>query len=61
MSIALWAEVEALKRRVAQLEARSGTGDGDALFRLAERLTALEQPPQPRKAGRPRKTQEHPQ
>lgn len=60
MSIALWQEVETLKRRVAQLESRSGVDNGDVLYRLSERLTALEQRPEPRKAGRP-KTKEHPQ
>lgn len=61
MSIALWAEMEALKRRVAQLESRSSTDNGDVLYRLSERLTALEQHPAPRKRGRPAKTKEHPQ
>ena len=61
MSIALWAEMETLKRRVAQLERRNDKDYAELLLRIGERLTALEQRPQPRKAGRPAKTKEHPQ
>lgn len=59
MSIAMWQEIETLKKRVQQLEDRRDSGVATAIMRLSERMTELEHQPQRRKPGP--KPKDHPQ